>query len=239
MLARTISSGGTVSRDRRRASPSICRSSRSSAAAADLVEVLAHRGQRRGEVGRLGDVVEADDADVLGDPAAELVQAPQDAQRHLVVGHEDGGDARVGEPGAGQLVARAGAPVADEQRRLRRRRRRRASRASRARGPAPRASPAARRCARPCDGRVQSRCRVAARGARDLVDARPAGCRRARAGLGGDDRDVRRRRAAAPAPRTPAARSRGSRRRPARPGARRRSSIEVGSSERRLAMLTK
>ena len=53
-----------------------------------LGEVLVDGGQGRQEGRGLGDVVEADDADVVGDPAAALVQGPQQPQRHLVVGRE-------------------------------------------------------------------------------------------------------------------------------------------------------
>src|SRR3954451_21755140 len=86
-------------------------------AAPHLAEVLAHRRQRRREVLRLGDVVEAHHADRLGDPPVALVQRPQHPERHLVVGDEDRRDRRiVGEPLA-EVVTGARAPGAGQHRR--------------------------------------------------------------------------------------------------------------------------
>lgn len=65
-------------------------------------------------MGGLGDVVVADDTDVLRDPAARLVQGAQHAEGHLVVGHEDRGDGRVLRQFAAQVVARVRAPVAED-----------------------------------------------------------------------------------------------------------------------------
>ncbi len=51
---------------------------------------LVNRGQRRGEQGTEVDVVEPGDGDVLGHPQAGRVQFPHGADRHLVVGADDG-----------------------------------------------------------------------------------------------------------------------------------------------------
>ena len=75
VLARTTSSGATVVARRARVPASICSSSTWRLQPAHLVEVLPHGRQRRGEVRRLGDVVEADDADLVGYAAARLVAA--------------------------------------------------------------------------------------------------------------------------------------------------------------------
>src|SRR4051812_28044119 len=90
------------------------------AGAADGGEVLADRGERRDEVRRLGDVVEADHADVLGHRTARLVQGAQQAQSVLVVGREHRRDLRVGRQRQAPLVSRPGAPVAGDGRRHRR-----------------------------------------------------------------------------------------------------------------------
>ncbi|AUX38786.1 uncharacterized protein SOCE26_001640 [Sorangium cellulosum] len=87
------------------------------APAPQLGEVLADGGERRREVGRLRDVVEADDADVPRHRASDLVEVAEHAQRHLVVGHEHGGDAWRARELRGELVARACAPVAAQERR--------------------------------------------------------------------------------------------------------------------------
>src|SRR5215211_5323806 len=71
----------------------------------DLVEVLAHRGQRRREEARLGDVVEADDAHLARHVAAGLVQRAQYPERHLVVGGEDRGHVANRRKSAAELVA--------------------------------------------------------------------------------------------------------------------------------------
>src|SRR3954447_497966 len=57
---------------------------RAHAAPTDLAEVLADRRQRRGEVGGLRDVVEAEDAAVPRHVAPGLVERAQQAERHLV-----------------------------------------------------------------------------------------------------------------------------------------------------------
>src|SRR5689334_800191 len=74
-------------------------------APADFDEVLAHRGQRRREVRRLGYVVEARDAHVPRHRDAGFGEGAQQAERHLVVAGEDG--VQVAFPGEGspRLVA--------------------------------------------------------------------------------------------------------------------------------------
>ena len=91
-------------------------------APAELGEVLAHRRQRRREVRRLGQVVEADDADVPGHREPLLVQRGEQAERHLVVGEEHRRDAVPAPDAGGQQLAR----------RVARRRRPVAARAARA-----------------------------------------------------------------------------------------------------------
>src|SRR4051794_4924894 len=75
------------------------------AAAAELGEVLAHGGQRWGQVRRLGEVVEADDADVARRLQPLLVEGGEQAEGHLVVGEEDRGDVVAVADPAGQLLA--------------------------------------------------------------------------------------------------------------------------------------
>jgi len=66
------------------------------AAAPHLREVLPDGGQRRREVGRFGDVVESDDADLARRLPAGFVKPAEEAESHLIVGHEDRGHARLG-----------------------------------------------------------------------------------------------------------------------------------------------
>src|SRR3954454_9668996 len=75
-------------------------------AAAELGEVLPHRRQRRGEVRGLGQVVEADDADVPRRVQAFFVEGGEQAEGHLVVGEEDRGDVVAVTHPVGQLLAR-------------------------------------------------------------------------------------------------------------------------------------
>ena len=66
------------------------------APATELIEVLAHGGERwDGERG-LGGVVEPDHTHVVGDAAAGFVESEEHAHRHLVVGGEDRGDVGIG-----------------------------------------------------------------------------------------------------------------------------------------------
>src|SRR5690606_10611005 len=78
----------------------------------DRAEVLSDGGERGREVRRLRDVVETDEAHVAGHPHPLLDEGPQHAQRHLVVGHEDRGDAAHAGQALPGLVAGARAPVA-------------------------------------------------------------------------------------------------------------------------------
>ena len=82
------------------------------AAAAELGEVLADGRERRREVGRLGDVVEPDHRDVARDLPAGLVEASQQAERHLVVGDEHGGQLGDLEQAAPEIVSGPRGPVA-------------------------------------------------------------------------------------------------------------------------------
>src|SRR5690606_28647620 len=78
---------------------------------AHLVEILPDRGERRREERRLGDVVETHDADLVGYLHSFLGERAQHAQRHLVVGREDGGDAVHRGQDPARLVAGVRAPV--------------------------------------------------------------------------------------------------------------------------------
>ena len=127
------------------------------------------RRQRGDEEGRLGDVVESDDAHVRRHSHAALVEGVQHAERHLVVRGEHRGDVGVrGELESG-LVAGVGAPVAAE------RGWRRDARSRQARLPAldalARLEPVGRTGHMP-DGPVPERKQVVDRqpGARELVD---------------------------------------------------------------------
>ena len=126
------------------------------AAAADLAEVLAHRGQGRGVVLRLGDVVEPDHADLARDLVARLVQRAQHAEGHLVVGDEDRADAAPLHQPPAQLVARARAPVAEQDRRHVGAGGLQAWTASRRCAGRPRGSRAGPRCARRSGGRARA-----------------------------------------------------------------------------------
>ena len=66
----------------------------------------------RGDVGGDGDVVEADDADVLRHPAAGLPQRADQADGHVVVRGEHRGHGAVGGQLAARRVAGSGRPVA-------------------------------------------------------------------------------------------------------------------------------
>ena len=74
-------------------------------------EVLANGGQGRDEVGRLGDVVETDDAQVRRHSPPGVMQCAEQPERHLVVGAEHGGRPGVEDRAAGGIPARRG-PVA-------------------------------------------------------------------------------------------------------------------------------
>ena len=80
----------------------------------DGVEVLAHGGQGRDEVRRLGDVVEADDADIARDGPSRLRQRAHQSKRHLVIGAEDGGELAVTRDLPAELEAAACGPVAHD-----------------------------------------------------------------------------------------------------------------------------
>src|SRR2546423_7087049 len=88
------------------------------AAPPHLGEVLPDGGEGRREVGRLGDVVETDHADLARRLAAGLLESAEETEGHLIVRHEDGGHTRLGEEVLADVVSRARAPVAPEQRRL-------------------------------------------------------------------------------------------------------------------------
>lgn len=62
-----------------------------------LDERLAHRGERRPDPPGEGQIVEADDAEVLRDAQAQLASGLVDAERLQVVAGEDGGG-RLGQP---------------------------------------------------------------------------------------------------------------------------------------------
>ncbi len=59
---------------------------------AERVEVLPDGRERRAVVRGIRDVVEPDDADLLGYAPAALGKRADHAERHLVVGGEDGRD---------------------------------------------------------------------------------------------------------------------------------------------------
>ena len=61
------------------------------AAAPEFGKVLGDGGQRGQQIRRLGDVVEAHDAGVAGDPPAGFGQRAQGTERHVVVAAEDRG----------------------------------------------------------------------------------------------------------------------------------------------------
>src|SRR6185437_7562845 len=83
----------------------------------DRVEVGADGGQRGDVVGRLGHVVEADDADVAGDTASALVQGAQDAEGQVVVGGEDRRDVVHPREDLAVAVSGRGEPVRRHERR--------------------------------------------------------------------------------------------------------------------------
>src|SRR5258708_20549106 len=55
---------------------------------AELVEILPHGGERRQEELRFRDVVESDHADIIRNPDPPLIQRPQQAEGHLILGAE-------------------------------------------------------------------------------------------------------------------------------------------------------
>ena len=69
--------------------PSSAASQHLDAAFAERPEVLAHGGQRREEVLRLRQVVEADDAHVVRHANAAFGEAVDQTERDLIVGRED------------------------------------------------------------------------------------------------------------------------------------------------------
>ena len=208
------------------------------AQATDLEEVLAHRRQRRRVVRSFRHVVEADDRDVAGDRPTRLVQRSQQAERHLVVGDEDGGHVA----GRRRAACRARSPTQGSSRRrgtpAARPRPRAASAPSRRCAAAPRTSPRALRCARRSRCPSSSRWRVASAAPVAWIDRdeRHAGLRaRLRPRRSGRPRG-----AAAPrARRRSAARSRGSPRRPGRAAARPRRGPRPGRASAGSTVLMK
>ena len=117
MLSRTFNAGGTTTRRVDRWPRLDLLQQQQQALPADLVEVLVDRRERWREELRLGDVVEADDAHFARHVTPGLVHGPQHPQRHLVVGGEDRGRVPHAGEALAELVARARAPVAGQQRR--------------------------------------------------------------------------------------------------------------------------
>ena len=62
----------------------------STAIAAGFLEVEPQGGQRWAEEGRLGDVIDARDTDVIGNSEPRLCQRENRTERHLVVGRHHG-----------------------------------------------------------------------------------------------------------------------------------------------------
>src|SRR5207237_7653949 len=79
---------------------------------------LSYGGERRGHGRRRGDVAETAHADLARRLAAGLVESEEETEGHLIVRHEDGVHTRLGEEVLADVVSRARAPVAPEQRRL-------------------------------------------------------------------------------------------------------------------------
>jgi hypothetical protein len=90
VLSRTISCGATVTRVEERLPRSHLLEQELEPAPSDLKEVLPDRGQRWGEEGRFGNVVEADDAHGGRKPAALLVEDAEQAERHRADVEGDG-----------------------------------------------------------------------------------------------------------------------------------------------------
>ena len=114
VLARTMSSGRHRHPARRARAALDLVEQQVEAQAPHLEEVLAHRRQRRREVRGLGHVVEPRHRDVARDRATRLVQRPEEPERHLVVGDEDGGHVGVRRELLAERVAGGGAPVAGQ-----------------------------------------------------------------------------------------------------------------------------
>ncbi len=112
MLARTISSGATGSPGSDGSPSWMILSSSRTPRLSDLVKILADGRQRRREVRRFGDVVEADDAQITRDAPARLVHGTNHAEGHLVVGDEDRADPAIAAQLPPHLVPRPGAPIA-------------------------------------------------------------------------------------------------------------------------------
>ena len=81
---------------------------------AERIELLADRRQRRAVVRGIRDIVEADDADVVGDRSTGLGERPQGAEGHLVVRGEQRGDLRSLGEGGGRVESGCRGPVSPQ-----------------------------------------------------------------------------------------------------------------------------
>ena len=154
----------------------------------DLVERLPHGGQRGSDVGGDRDVVEPDDADVLGHAAPGLEQRADQTDRHVVVRGEHRGHVAVAGQFPARRVAGRGRPVALDDRRLVR------AVGSQRLAPAVETVPGRvppLRAGQVMDGRVPQLQQVLGRGPREQAGADPGGhhLRRGEGGRRAEDED--------------------------------------------------